>query len=152
MNFNSSRILLVVFAAFSLFSLSAFAGPPNPCRLLGTYGYLYNGTSYAGGGSVPLTETGYFTIEHNGSLSGEGTVAFYFSNFGGSGQPLWLLINEIQANGEVIQNQGSKCTGTIQFLATGTVIKTSNPSLIPEGTVLFADSQRSIAYTISGSA
>jgi hypothetical protein len=139
MNFNSSRILLVVFAAFSLFSLSlslslCFCWPPNPCRLLGTYGYLYNGTSYAGGGSVPLTETGYFTIEHNGSLSGEGTVAFYFSNFGGSGQPLWLLINEIQANGEVIQNQGSKCTGTIQFLAWWHGVSCCLPPFLRNGT------------------
>jgi hypothetical protein len=38
----------------------------------------------------------------------------------------------------------------VEFVATATVIKTSNAALVPEGVVLFADSPRSIAYTISG--
>lgn len=151
MNIKSSTVLNLVVAVLFFYSFSAFADMNRSCRLLGPYGYLYNGTSYSGSGPVPLTETGFFTIENDGSLSGEGTLAFYFSDFGGSGTPLWLLIHEVQSSGVVTQDTNNTCTGTIEFLATGTVIKTSNSSLVPEDFVLFTDSPRSIAYTISGS-
>lgn len=148
---TKAKVLSLFLAAAFFCSFSAFADSDIPCRLLGAYGYLYNGTSYTGAASTPLTETGFFTVESDGSLSGEGTLAFHFSDFGGTGLPLWLLIHEVQSNGMVSQDANGACTGNIKFSATGTVIKTSDPSLVPEGTVLFTDSPRSIAYTISGS-
>jgi hypothetical protein len=149
MNIIIRALLYLVVAVLSFYSFSAYADMNRSCSLRGPYGYLYNGTSYSGSGSVPLTETGFFTITNDGSLSGEGTLAFYFSDFGGSGKPLWLLIHEVQSNGAVTQDNNT-CTGTLEFLATGTVLKTSDPNLVPEGTVLFTDSPRSIAYTING--
>ena len=143
-------ILCLIFGAMS-YSLSAFADPDHSCQLRGSYGYLYTGTSYPGGSTVPFTETGYFAIKNGGNVIGEGVLALNFSNFAGSGQPLWLLVNESQSNGTILQKEDNHCAGTIQFLATWTVAKTSNPSLVPEGTVLFTDSPRSIAYTVSGS-
>ncbi|MDX2494757.1 MAG: hypothetical protein QNK27_07325 [Desulfuromusa sp.] len=151
MNIKSRIALNIVVAVLFLYSFSAFADMNKSCRLLGSYGYLYNGTSYSASGSVPLTETGFLTIDNDGNLSGEGTLAFYFSDFGGSGLPLWLLLHEVQSNGVVTQDTNNTCGGTVDFLATATVIKTSDPSLVPEGTVLFTDSPRSLAYTISGS-
>ncbi|MGR8930990.1 MAG: hypothetical protein ACU836_10135 [Gammaproteobacteria bacterium] len=148
---TSAKILSLVLATAFFYTFSALADSNRSCNLHGTYGYLYNGTSYTGAGSVPLTETGVFTIEKDGSFSGEGTLAFHFSDFGGTGSPLWLLIHEVQVSDVAIQDTNNTCTGNIQFLATGTVIKTSNPNLVQEGTVLFVDSPRSIAYTISGS-
>ena len=151
MNIKSRVALNLVVAVLSLYSFSAFADMNKSCRLLGSYGYLYNGTSYSQSGPVPLTETGFITIDNDGNLSGEGTLAFYFSDFGGSERPLWLLLHEIQSSGVVTQDENIACAGTVDFLATATVIKTSDSSLVPEGTVLFADSPRSLAYTISGS-
>jgi hypothetical protein len=151
MSVKSFKILCLVVAVGSFYSSSLYAHSNRSCQLLGPYGYLYNGTSYGGNAPVPLTETGFFTIENDGSLSGEGTLAFYFSDFAGTGLPLWLLIHEVQSSGVVTPDSDNTCTGTIEFFATGTVIKTSDPSLVPEGTVLFTDSPRSIAYTISGS-
>ena len=151
MNIKNSTVLNLFVAALLFYSFSAFADMNRSCSLLGPYGYLYNGTSYSDFGSISLTETGFFNIENDGSLSGEGTLAFYFSDFGGSGLPLWLLIHEVQSSGVVTQDANNMCMGTMEFLATGTVIKTSGPNLVPEGTVFFTDSPRSIAYTISGS-
>lgn len=138
-------------AIIFFYSLPAFADSNRSCRLLGSYGYLRNGTSYTSSGPVPLTETGFLTIDDDGSLSGEGTLTFYFSDFGDSGLPLWLLIREIQSSSIVIQDAINTCTGTVKFLATGAVIKISNANLVPKNTVLFTDWQRSLAYTISGS-
>ena len=151
MNIKSRVALNLVIAVLSLYSFSAFADMNKSCRMFGSYGYLYNGTSYPQSGPVPLTETGFLTIDNDGDLSGEGTLAFYFSDFGGSGEPLWLLLHEVQSSGVVTQDANIACAGTIDFLATATVIKTSNSSLVPVGTVLFTDSPRSVAYTISGS-
>jgi len=110
---------------------SAFADEHQSCVLEGTYGYVYNGTSYTPGGPISLTETGFFTIHESGNLSGEGTLAFYFADFGGNG-PLWLLIHEVQSSGVVTPDSNDSCMGTADFVATGTVIKTSDPNLVPE--------------------
>lgn len=149
MNIKNHVVSSLIFTVLSLNSFSAFADMNRSCRLLGSYGYLYNGTSYTPTGPVPLAETGFLTIDNKGALSGEGTLAFYFSDFGGNG-PIWLLLHEVQSNGVITQDPNNNCTGTLNFSATATVIKTSNPGLVPEGTVLFSDSPRSIAYTISG--
>lgn len=151
MKINRAKAVNLIVAVIFFYSFPAFADSNRSCRLLGSYGYLYNGTSYTGSGPVPLTETGFFTVDNNGNFTGEGKLNFYFSNFDGSGRPLWLLIREIQSSGVAIQESINTCTGTINFLATGTVIKTSNANLVAEGTVLYTDSERSLAYTISGS-
>lgn len=149
MNISNSVFSGAVIAALSLVSLPGFADPHRACKLEGSYGYLYNGNSYSAAGTVPLTETGELVIDENGNLSGEGTLAFQFSNFGGQG-PLWLLMREVQTNGTVIPDGNNPCTGKFEFVATATVLKTSNPALVPVGTVLFTNSPRSIAYTVSG--
>lgn len=150
MHVTNTRIIAIVFGVMA-YSVSAYADSDKPCQLQGTYGYLYNGTSYTGKDSLPFTETGHFAINHDGSMAGEGKLALNFSNFAGTGQPLWLLIDEVQSNGTIIEKNDNNCTGTIQFFASWTVNKTSNPQLVAEGTVLLTDSPRSIAYTVSGS-
>lgn len=146
----STRLLpTLVVTLFSISSLPALAD--NDCRLEGSYGYRYDGTSFSSGPTgVSLAETGFFTIGRRGVLtSSEGTPAFYFSDFGGAG-PLWLLIHEVRSDGNVTPDANNPCSGTLDFLTTGTVTESSNPALVPEGTVLFEDSPRSINYTISG--
>jgi hypothetical protein len=138
-----------LFATVSLNSLPVLADGRDGCLLGGSYGYVYNGTSSTATGPLSLTETGVLSVDRGGNLSGEGTLAFQFANFGGQG-PLWLLLREVQSNGVVTPDTNTPCTGTVEFVATATVIKTSNAALVPEGVVLFADSPRSIAYTISG--
>ncbi len=136
-------------AALSLASLSVFADSESTCRLAGSYGYLYSGNSYTAAGPLPLAETGVLTVDSSGSVSGEATLTFQFSNFAGKG-PLWLLLREVQTNGVNTPDINNPCKGNVDFLATATVIKTSNSSILPEGVVLFANNPRSIAYTISG--
>jgi hypothetical protein len=131
-----------------LCSFLAFADDNGKCRLSGSYGYLYNGTAYPGNVAVPLTETGFFEVR-NGRFSGEGTLAFYFPTFNGLG-PLALLIREEQTHGIVTEDPMIRCAGSVDFLATSTVIETSDPDLVPVGANLFVNEPRSIAYTISG--
>lgn len=149
MNVASRSFCALLVASISLYSISAFSDSDRRCRLHGSYGYLYNGTSYTQSGPVPLTETGYFDVNRHGSFSGVGILAFNFSDFGGAG-PLWLLLRETQTSGLVSPDLDNRCAGTMEWLGTGTVIKTSNADLVPVGTILFSDSPRSIAYTISG--
>jgi hypothetical protein len=118
------------------------------CKLSGSYGYLYNGTSFSSV-AVPLTETGSFSVDSNNHFGGEGTLAFYYSDFHGHG-PLWLLMDEVQSNGTVTPNASNPCSGVIDAQSTITVIKSSNPQVVPEGTVLITNAPRSVAYTISG--
>ncbi|MEQ6341689.1 MAG: hypothetical protein M3A44_08535 [Gammaproteobacteria bacterium] len=150
----STRLYLgylgLFFSALSLNSLPVSADMNRACRLDGSYGYLYNGTSYMPTGTLSLTETGILSAGNSGNLGGEGILVFQFSNFSGKG-PLWLLLREVQSGGVVTPDTNIPCAGVINFVATATVIKTSNPAIVPEGTVLFANSPRSIAYTISGS-
>ena len=136
-------------ATLSLSSAPALADTTHACRVSGSFGYVYNGTTYTSAGPLPLTETGIFTIDNRANLSGEGTLAFQFANFNGKG-PVWLLLREVQSNGVVTQDTNNPCTGTVDFAATATVIQTSNPNIVPEGTVLFNDAPRSLAYTVSG--
>ena len=145
-----TRFSLSLFAAtLSLNSLPVFADSGQTCHLAGSYGYLYSGNSYTATGPLPLAETGVLTVDSIGNVSGEATLAFQFSNFGGKG-PLWLLLREVQSNGVITPDMNNPCKGSLDFLATATVIKTSNSSILPEGVVLFANTPRSIAYTISG--
>lgn len=139
----------LIAAAISLGSLPAFAGHQD-CKLGGTYGYLYNGTSYAPTGPIPLTETGALSISENGDIHGEAALAFQFSSFSGGG-PLWLLLNEVKLGvNSVTSNVIDPCMGVLDFLATATVVKTSDSNRVPVGTVLYANRPRSVAYTISG--
>jgi hypothetical protein len=149
MHTSTRRSLGLIVLVLSLNLLPAFAGTNQACSLVGTFGYVYNGTSFASAGPVPLTETGVITVDPGGTFSGEGTLAFQFSNFGGPG-PLWLLLREVQSSGVVTRDPNNECAGVVNFVATGTVIKSSNPALVPEGVVLFNNTDRSIAYTISG--
>ena len=149
MRSSTHRSLGLIVSAWALNLLPAFADANQACRFVGAFGYVYNGTSFASAGPVPLTETGVITVDPGGNFTGEGTLAFQFSNFGGSG-PLWLLLREVQSNGVVTPDSNNECSGTVNFVATGTVVKSSNSALVPEGVVLFNNTQRSIAYTISG--
>ena len=139
----------LILASVSMISLPAFANPDSDCRPEGSYGYLYNGTSQGQAGPLTLTETGAFTIDKRGAVSGEGILAFQFSNFAGHG-PLWLLLREVQSNGAVTRDISQPCMGTLDFLGTATIIKTSNPALMPVGRILFANLPRSVEYTVSG--
>ena len=136
-------------ATLLLTSLPVFADSDQACRLAGSYGYLYTGNSYSAAGPLPLAETGVLAVDSSGSVSGEATLAFQFSNFAGKG-PLWLLLREVQTNGVNTPDANNPCKGSLEFFTTATVIKTSNSSILPEGVVLFANTPRTIAYTISG--
>lgn len=142
----------LLFSCLVLSSPTAFpknSGENNKgCNLSGSYGYLYNGTSFSSV-PVPLTETGSFTIGNNGHFGGEGTLTFYYSDFHGHG-PLWLLMHEVQSNGTLTSDANNPCSGTIDFESTVTVTKSSNPLVVPEGTVLITNAPRSVAFTISG--
>jgi hypothetical protein len=146
----ATRLALVPFvAALTLNTLPAFADSPL-CRLEGSYGYHYDGTSFTAAGAVPLTETGELNVDGQGNLSGVATLAFRFPDVGGGG-PVWLLLQEVKSGGNAVTaDADNPCAGTLDFVATATVIKTSKPSLIPEGTVLYTNSPRSVAFTISG--
>lgn len=148
MNISTRLSLCLFVAALSLNSLPAFADSDQVCRLNGSYAYLYNGTSYTPSGPVPLTETGVFTVDESDNVSGEGTLAFQYSNFYNQG-PLWLLLSLVGLSGVVTPDANNPCTGIVDFVTTATVIKTSKPSLVPIGYVLFSNETRSIAYTIS---
>ncbi|MEQ1531070.1 MAG: hypothetical protein ABL925_17280 [Methylococcales bacterium] len=148
MNLSNYLSLAVASLALSVSPVNADAN--KTCRLAGAYGYLYNGASFqADASSMPLTETGVFTVQNNGSWLGEGTMALQFTDFSGKG-PLWLLVKEVQSGGVATADSNNPCFGVMTFTATATVIKTSNSAILPEGTVLFSDKPRSIAYTISG--
>lgn len=149
MNLLRRPFMGLILVSVSLSSMPALANMESGCRPEGSYGYLYNGTSQTQGGPSTLTETGTFTIDKRGVVSGEGILAFQFPNFANKG-PLWLLIRETQSNGTLNRDATQPCMGTVNFLASGTVIKTSNDQIIPVGTVLFANLPRSVAYTVSG--
>ena len=71
----------LILASVSMISLPVFADPNSDCRPEGSYGYLYNGTSQGQAGPLTLTETGVLTVDKHGTSSGEGILAFQFSNF-----------------------------------------------------------------------
>ena len=101
--------------------------------------------------AVPLTQTGVLTIDENGKLNGEGILALYYSDFPGQYGPLWLLVHEVESrDANAVTPSSNPCTGTISYYSTLTVIETSNPNLVPKGTVLLNNAPRSNAYTISG--
>ncbi|HHM05571.1 MAG TPA: hypothetical protein ENJ19_07490 [Gammaproteobacteria bacterium] len=147
---KSTRLLPLICAAALAASAPAQADPDHhACRLKGSYGYVYDGTSYTPSGPVALSETGFFAFAHDGSASSEGTLTFQFTDFGGTG-PIWLTLKEVLSNITVTPEPGNPCHGAISFQATATVTKTSDPSRAPAGLVLFTNSPRSLAYTISG--
>lgn len=119
------------------------------CILTGSYGYSFTGTSFTPLGAAPFTETGFLVADENGGISGKGSLTFFFADFAGNG-PLWLLVDETQSGGEVLVNEDAPCTGEVAFLSTAVVVKTSNPLLMPVGSIFYQDSPRSVAFTISG--
>ena len=149
MNSPTRFYLGLLFSALTINSMPVSADTSRGCSLEGSYGYFFTGTSFTPTGTVPLTQTGLLSVDKSGNLSGEGTVVFQFPNFMGAG-PLWLQLREVQSKG-VIAPASNPCNGIVEFLSTATVVKTSNAGLVPEGTVLYAEAPRAIAYTISGS-
>ena len=61
-----------------------------------------------------------------------------------------LLEEEKVGVNSVTPSTNDTCQGTLEFQATATVLKTSDASRVPIGTVLYANRPRSVAYTISG--
>jgi hypothetical protein len=78
MHTSTRRSLGFIVLVLSLNLLPAFADTNPACSLVGTFGYVYNGTSYASTGPVPLSETGVITVDPGGNFSGEGTLRSSF--------------------------------------------------------------------------
>ncbi|PPC89297.1 MAG: hypothetical protein CTY34_11900 [Methylobacter sp.] len=141
-----NRLLLGTLVVTAMLgTTNTFAGGKPACRINGTVSYVYTGTSFAPTGNIQFSETGILEINRNNSVSGEGTITFQFPNFNGQG-PLWLLLNEVQTNGVITQDPANPCVGNADFLATATVVNSSNPAIVPPGFVLYADAQRSISF------
>jgi len=149
MNISTRLFLGLIISALYLNSFPVFADKKPACRLEGSYGFIYNGTSYTGSGPVPFSETGTINVDKSNNMSALGTLTFQFSNFAGQG-PLWLLVREVMSEGSITPDTDSPCSGTIDFESTGTVIQTSNSALLPVGAYLYNEAPRSISYTISG--
>lgn len=142
-----NRLLLSVLTTTAALSSSgAFAHGQPTCRIDGTISYVYTGTTFSPGGNIQFSEAGILEINRNNTVSGEGTITFEFPNFNGQG-PLWLLLNEVQTNGTITQDPSNPCVGAAEFLATGTVVNSSNPAIVPPGFVLYSDAKRSISFT-----
>ncbi|ADJ27674.1 hypothetical protein [Nitrosococcus watsonii] len=69
MDINRAKAVNLIITVIFFYSCAAFADPNRSCRLLGSYGYLYNGTSYTSSGPVPLTETGFFAVDNDGNFT-----------------------------------------------------------------------------------
>ena len=121
------------------------------CLSNGSYAYTYNGTNYVTPpGQATFSEVGTFQVSRQNFSQGEGNIAFQFANFGNVAGPLWIMVHEVQTNGSITLTSPSACEGTFNFLATGTVTATSNPNIVPVGTVLYTSTPRSTAFTLSG--
>jgi hypothetical protein len=128
------------------------------CNLNGSYGYVYDGVSYGDGGSaVEIAETGTFAVGSKAcgpdEICGKAKATFRFPSFtiGQYNGPLWALIqlDFNGASGSISVDPVDPCQGSVDFLATGTVIKSTPVDLA--GVTLFVDQVRSIAYTVGGS-
>ncbi len=155
---SKQLLLTVFFVVLSLNSLSPvadiidIADIGKPCQQLsGKYSFDFEGTSFNPPplGTVPFTETGVLKIKKNGEMNGKSDTAFQFVDFSGMG-PLWLLVREVQTFGKFTSDSDFTCFGVVNFLATGTVLKSSNPVIMPEGTILYSDLPRSLSYAVSG--
>ena len=119
------------------------------CEPRGSYSFEFTGTSFTPDGPVPLAEIGEISLSGSGELSSLATLTFFFENFQGQG-PLWLALEESMTDGELIAHPDRPCLGTMEFLATGIVVKTSNPALVPVGVPFYADLPRSLDYSVGG--
>jgi len=143
-----ARVILGALITASSFCASAHA---QSCLSNGTYAYTYNGTNYVTPpGQATFSEVGTFQISRQNFSQGEGNIAFQFANFGGAAGPLWIMVHEVQTSGTIAMSTANACEGTLNFLATGTVTATSNPAVVPVGTVLYSSTPRSTAFTLSG--
>ena len=150
---NQGKTLFARLVMGAMFAASAFCGAANAqsCLINGSYAYTYNGTNYATPpGQATFSEVGTFQISRQSFSQGQGNIAFAFSNFGGSAGPLWLMVHEVQSSGTITMSSPNACDGTLNFLATGTVLATSNPAIMPVGAVLYSNMPRSTAFTLSG--
>lgn len=147
------KVFIIGFA-FMLSAIQVQAA--TKCDLTGSYGYVYDGVSYDNAGAVEIAETGTFSVGSkscgSNEICGKAKATFRFPNFvlpGYSG-PLWALmqLDFTGASGAISVDSDDPCQGNVDFLATGTVIKSSPVDLA--GVTLFVDQQRSIAYTVSG--
>jgi len=145
-----NKVFFVGFA-FMLGAMQVQAGLK--CNLNGSYGYVYDGVSYDNGEAVEIAETGSFSVGSKlcgpDEICGRAKATFRFPNFPGIG-PLWALIqlDFTGASGAISIDPVDPCQGSVDFLATGTVIKSTPVDLA--GVTLFVDQERSIAYTVSG--
>jgi len=128
MKFQNLLLIKVATLIIFLIPIQVLAKDKRACELRGSYGYSYNGTSYSSSTPVPLAETGFYNVDEHG-ITSEGVLALQFLDFGGNG-PLWLLINEVRSNGIVTPDPNIKCSGTINFVSTGTVLKSPKFSSI----------------------
>lgn len=142
--------LVSIFSLVFLTSLAIAQSPSSPnCGFKGNYGYIQHGTVYQeNGGEVDLAETGTFSVDGIQNIVANASVTFRFSNFPSTGFPLWLLVN---IDFEGTYTIGESCTGTANFLSTGTVLASSNEAIIPPGSILFSNNPRSVEFTIAGS-
>jgi hypothetical protein len=150
---NQAKSLLARLFLGAVISVSALSGIAHAqsCLTNGSYAYTYNGTNYVTPpGQATFSEVGTFQISRQNFSQGEGNIAFQFTNFGGAAGPLWLMVHEVQTNGAFTFTSPTSCEGTFNFLATGTVTATSNPNIVPVGTVLYTSTPRSTAFTLSG--
>lgn len=150
---NQAKPLFARLVMGALIAASAFCGTAQAqsCMVNGSYAYTYNGTNYATPpGQATFSEVGTFQISRQNFSGGQGNIAFAFSNFGGNAGPLWIMVHEVQTNGAITMSSPTACDGTLNFLATGTVTASSNPAIMPVGTVLYSSTPRSTAFTLSG--
>ncbi|MFA5984078.1 MAG: hypothetical protein WC782_08685 [Methylococcaceae bacterium] len=146
-------LLAALITTTMLCTSTAFAGKKSTCKIDGTVSYVYTGTTFSPSGNIQFSEAGILDINTDNSVNGEGTITFEFPNFNGQG-PLWLLLHEVQSNGSITQEPLNPCVGAADFFATGTVVNSSNPNIVPLGFVLYSDAKRSISFTaaLKGSA
>lgn len=139
---RSMRDYVALVVAVALWTSDAYARGSDSCNIAGTYSYRYEGTS---NGSLQINEIGRSTITRSGDFTSIGTLHFFFPDFNEQG-PLWLSLRE-EITGSVVPNGDVPCSGEIEFLTTGTVLKSSNEQVVPVGTIFFENLPRSYAYT-----
>ena len=65
-----SLAVLGLFAVSAAFGSRDVVADGKECKLLGSCGYLYNGTSYGPAGPISLTESGDLVISKNLDING----------------------------------------------------------------------------------
>lgn len=118
------------------------------CTLSGSYSFDFTGVSYETG-EVPFAEAGILYFGDDGEFSLSAALTFQFTDFFGAG-PLWLHVDEQISDASILPDSEDPCLGMITFKATGTVLRSTNPALLPPGVPFYRDLDRSIEYSIGG--